>query len=162
MKILIVGASGTLGSHITKTFETDHEIVAISRKNSSTSEDDFYKGVKSKMMGQINLVLIGQHYIRNGGSFTLTTGILSDDPIRNGANLTTINAAVNGFVLAASGELVKKGVRINAVSPGLLEDSAEVLGAYFPGHTPVSADKVMDAYRKSVLGMGTGQVIKVY
>lgn len=200
MKILVVGASGTLGSHITRTFESDHEIVAISRTNSSitmdmtdstsieamfthignfdalicaaggghmgpfstTSEDDFYKGIKSKMMGQINLVLTGQHFIREGGSFTLTTGILSDDPIRNGANLTTINAAVNGFVLAASGELLRKGVRVNAVSPGLLQDSAEALGDYFPGHTPVKADRVMDAYKKSVLGTCTGKILKVY
>lgn len=200
MKILIVGATGTLGSHLCRTFEADHELVRISRKNadvtmdmedttsieamfshvgafdalicaaggghigpfSRTTSEDFYKGIKSKMMGQINLVLTGQKYIRQGGSFTLTTGILSEDPIRNGANLTTINAAVNGFVLAAAGELVAHGVRINAVSPGLLEDSAEDLGAYFPGHTPVPAGRVMDAYRKSVLGPPTGQVIRVF
>jgi len=200
MKILIVGASGTIGSHLCRTFEKDHEVVKVSRKNSTvtadltdstsleamfahvgsfdalicaaggghmgpfsqTTEEDFYKGIKSKMMGQINLVLYGQKFINPRGSFTLTTGILSEDPIRNGSNLTTINAAVNGFVLAAAGELSGKGIRINAVSPGLLQDSAETLGEYFPGHTPVAAGKVMDAYRKSVLGMASGQIIKVY
>ncbi len=200
MKIVIVGASGTIGTHLCKTFEKDHEVIRVSRRQSpvtadisdstsveamfshigafdalicaaggghmgpfaQTTEDDFYKGIRSKMMGQINLVLYGQKFINPRGSFTLTTGILSEDPIKNGSNLTTINAAVNGFVLAAAGELIGRSVRINAVSPGLLEDSADELGEYFPGHTPVAADVVMDAYRKSVLGMGTGQIIKVY
>lgn len=114
------------------------------------------------MMGQINLVLYGQHYISHGGSFTLTSGILADDPIRGGAVLSAINGAVNGFVLAASGELVTKAVRINAVSPGMVEDSVEELAPFFPGHTPASMPRVIDAYIKSVEGIRTGEIIKVY
>ncbi|SDL10138.1 NADP-dependent 3-hydroxy acid dehydrogenase YdfG [Catalinimonas alkaloidigena] len=125
------------------------------------TEAHFYKGIRSKMMGQINLALVGQTYLNPGGSITLTSGILAEDPIANGAVLTTINSAVNGFVLGAAGELVKSQLRINVVSPGLVEASAEALGEYFPGHVPVPMAQVASAYVKSVEGILTGQIIRV-
>jgi NAD(P)-dependent dehydrogenase (short-subunit alcohol dehydrogenase family) len=127
----------------------------------TVTEEQFYKGIKSKMMGQINLVLIGKDYISENGSFTLTTGILSEDPVKGSVNSTTVNNAVHGFVLSASKEL-KKGLRINAVCPGLVEVSAEKLGAYFPGHVPVPMNRVVQGYVKSVDGICTGEVIKIY
>lgn len=123
-------------------------------------EKDFYLGIKSKMMGQINLVMLGKNKIRDSGSFTLTTGITFRDPIREGTGLTVVNNAVHGFVLGASIEL-KKNVRINAVSPGLVEDSVVQLGLYFPGHIPVPMWKVVQGHVKSVEGFGTGQVIEI-
>jgi len=126
----------------------------------SMKEKDFYTGIKSKLMGQVNLVMLGKNKINEGGSFTLTTGILYRDPVREGTALSMVNNAVHGFVLAASIEL-KKNVRINAVSPGLVEDSAGQLSHYFPGHIPVPMWKVVQSYVKSVEGFGTGQVIEV-
>lgn len=196
MKIVIIGASGTLGSKITEDLENDHEIIKVGTKTGDIQADitdvnslkrmfdkigsfdalvsaaggghfgplkemtpeDFMKGVNSKLMGQVNLVLLGQHYINPWGSFTLITGVLSDDPVRNSVNLAAVNSAVNGFVKAAALEL-ENGVRINAVSPGVVEDSPELFSA-FPGHKPVSMERVVYAYRKSVLGHITGQVIK--
>ena len=125
------------------------------------TEELFYKGIKSKMMGQINLVLIGKDLISDGGSFTLTTGILSEDPVLGSVNSTTVNNAVHGFVLASSKEL-KRGIRINAVCPGLVEVSAEKLGPFFPGHVPVSMSRVSKGYLKSVDGICNGEVIKIY
>lgn len=200
MKIVIVGASGIIGSHMARTFSTDHEVIEASANKSEYKVDfsstdsikkffeeigefdalitaagsapmkpleemtheDFQQGFDSKLMGQIDMVLIGQKYIRPGGSFTLTSGILSEDPIPNGSGLTVVNAALNGFVLAASRELLSKNIRINVVSPGLLEDSAERLQDFFPGHVPVPSSKVIKAYEKSVLSNGTGEIIKVY
>lgn len=126
----------------------------------TTTVEDFKKGLLNKLLGQVSLVLIGQKYINPKGSFTLTSGILSDDPIRSGTNLASINGALNAFVLSAAIEL-ENSVRINVVSPGLVEDSLNLLPA-FPGHIPVAMDKVANAYAKSVLGALTGQVIKVY
>ena len=123
-------------------------------------EKDLYIGIKSKMMGQINLVMLGKNKIRDGGSFTLTTGILFRDPVRDGVALSMVNNAVHGFVLGAAIEL-KKGVRINAVSPGLVEDSAIRLSEHFPGHIPVPMWKVVQGYVKSVEGYGTGNIIEV-
>lgn len=199
MKIIIIGASGTLGKHINLVLKGEgREIITAGRKSGDLQVDidspksieaflkkvkhfdalvcaagsghfgplkkmtnsDFLTGVNSKLMGQVNLVLIGQHYINPKGSFTLTSGILSDDPVVNGANLSAINSAVNGFVTGAAIEL-ENDVRINVVSPGVVEDSPNFHAA-FPGHTPVTMEKVAKAYERSVLGVGTGQIIKVF
>jgi len=125
------------------------------------SEDDFYVGIKSKLMGQVNLVRLGRTYVNPGGSFTLTTGILADDPVYGTTNAAMVNNAIHGFVLAVSQEL-KNGLRINAVAPGLVEESAERLGDQFPGHIPVAMDKVAAGYVRSVEGWRTGEVIRIY
>jgi NAD(P)-dependent dehydrogenase (short-subunit alcohol dehydrogenase family) len=127
----------------------------------TTTEENFYQGIRSKMMGQINLVMVGKDYISENGSFTLTSGILSHDPIPNGTVLTVINNAVNGFVIGAAPEL-KRGIRLNVVSPGLVEDSVESLGKYFPGHAGVEMKKVVNAYQKSLEGIVNGQIIEVF
>ena len=126
------------------------------------TEEHFYQGFRSKMMGQINLALIGQKYLNSGGSITLTSGILAEDPIAMGAVLSTVNGAVNGFVVGAAGEMFKQGIRINVVSPGIVEDSMEAIGGYFPGHNPVPMEKVVNAYVKSIEGIITGEIIRVY
>lgn len=126
----------------------------------SMKERDFYIGIKSKMMGQISLVMLGKNKISEGGSFTLTTGILYRDPVRGGTALSMVNNAIHGFVLGAAIEL-KKRVRINAVAPGLAEDSAAQLGEFFPGHLPVPMWKIVQGYIKSVEGFATGQIIEI-
>ena len=125
------------------------------------SEEDFYIGINSKLMGQVNLVRVGKEFVKTGGSFTLTTGILADDPVYGTTNAAMVNNAIHGFVSAVSQEL-KNGLRINAVSPGLVEDSAERLGNLFPGHIPVSMDKVAAGYERSVEGRRTGEIIRIY
>ena len=54
-----------------------------------------------------------------------------------------------------------RGLRINVVSPGLLDVSEERYGHYFPGHERVPSDRVGRAFAKSVEGALTGQVIIV-
>ncbi|HEX5155303.1 MAG TPA: short chain dehydrogenase [Parafilimonas sp.] len=120
----------------------------------------FRKGINSKLMGQVNLVLIGQHHINQKGSFTLTTGILAEDPVFNGSNLSLVNGGINSFVIAAAIEL-DNNIRINAVSPGVVEDAPHYF-PFFPGHIPVSMDNVVAAYIKSVEGFLTGKIIKVF
>lgn len=127
----------------------------------SLTEEDFYIGLKSKLMGQVNLVRIGQDYLNPGGSLTLTTGILADYPVVLTTSAAMVNGGIHSFVKAVSLEL-KNGLRINIVSPGLVEDAAEKYDAYFPGQNPVSMDKVIDAYVSSVEGKETGEIIRVY
>ena len=124
------------------------------------TEEDHHVGIRSKLMGQINLVRLGLPVIADGGSFTLTTGVLSRDPIRGGASASLVNAAVDGFVRAAAIEL-PRAIRLNAVSPALLEESVPKYGAFFPGHEPVPARRAARAYAKSVEGLRTGQVFEV-
>ncbi len=117
--------------------------------------------INSKLKGQVNLVLIGQHYINDSGSFTLTTGIMMDDPILRGSSAAMANGAVASFVKSAAIEL-NRNIRINTVSPNVLEESLGKYGVFFKGFNPVSANKVANAFVKSVEGAQTGQVYKVY
>jgi NAD(P)-dependent dehydrogenase (short-subunit alcohol dehydrogenase family) len=127
----------------------------------SMSEDDFYIGIRSKLMGQVNLVRIGQKYLNSGGSFTLTTGILADHPVEFTTSAAMVNGAIHSFVKAAALEL-KNGIRINVVSSGLVEDAVEKYESYFPGHNPIPMKKVINGYVRSVEGKGTGEVIRIY
>jgi len=125
------------------------------------SEEDYYIGFKSKLMGQVNLTRIGQSYLNPNGSITLTTGILADDPVEKTASAAMLNGAIHSFVKAASLELVN-GLRLNAVSAGMVEDAYEKYKDYFPGHNPVSMTKVVNGYVRSVLGKDNGNIIRIY
>lgn len=198
MKMIIVGASGTMGKHLTTAFEKEHEVITAASKGCDVqvditsaesienmykqvgpfdalistagptfvgpwqklSDKEFRRGVEGKMMGQINLVLIGQHYINPKGSFTLITGALSHDPQKNFANASAANGAVEGFVRAAAIEL-ENGIRINAVSPTVIENSPQYF-PFFPGDIPVTMQQLEYGFRKAVFGANTGQVIKPY
>ena len=125
------------------------------------TELDFYVGLKSKLMGQVNLVRLGQNYVNAGGSFTLTTGILADHPVEFTTSAAMVNGGIHSFVKAVCLEL-KNGIRINVVSSGLVEDAVDKYEAYFPGHNPIPMGKVVNGYVKSVEGKGTGELIKMY
>jgi NAD(P)-dependent dehydrogenase (short-subunit alcohol dehydrogenase family) len=127
----------------------------------SMTEEDFYIGLKNKLMGQVNLVRIGQKYVNAGGSFTLSTGILADHPVELTSSPAMVNGAIHSFVKAVSLEL-QNGTRINVVSSGLVEDAVDKYEAYFPGHNPIPMKKVINGYVKSVLGKGTGEIIRMY
>jgi len=198
MKILIIGATGTIGSAVVNELGSRHEIIKAGSKSgdvtvditSTNSIQDMFKktskvdavvctagaahfgplerltekefevGIRSKLMGQINLILVGTEFVNDGGSFTVTTGVLAHDPIYCAAAVTTVNAGLEGFVLGASIEM-PRGIRINAVSPEVLEESMEKYGSFFRGHVPVPASKVALAYSKSVEGRLNGQVFQV-
>lgn len=199
MKIIVVGATGTIGRAVVEELGARHEVVKVGYRDGDVTVDitstnsiqtmyktigkvdavisttgnahfgpletltekEFEIGIRSKLMGQVNLVLLGLDSVKDGGSFTLTSGVLSHDPIYAGTAVTPINAAVEGFALGASIEM-PRGIRINAVSPEVLEESMEKIGAFFRGHVPVPASKVALAYSKSVEGRLNGQVFRVY
>lgn len=125
------------------------------------SERDYYIGLQSKLMGQVNLVRIGKDYLNSRGSFTLTTGILADHPVELTTSAAMVNGGIHSFVKAVSLEL-KNGIRINVVSSGLVEDAVDKYEAYFPGHNAIPMNKVINGYVKSVEGKGTGEIIRMY
>ncbi|MER8509410.1 short chain dehydrogenase [Mesorhizobium sp. M0199] len=118
------------------------------------TEETFMLGLRHKVMGQVNLVLAGLATVSDGGSFTLTSGVLDRDPIRMGTGAATANGALGGFVLGAAIEMPRG-------RPGLLDVSVPRYGEWFPGHEPVSSKRVGLAYAKSVEGAITCQVIIV-
>lgn len=123
-------------------------------------QETFMVGLRQKVMGQVNLVLAGLDLIADSGSFTLTSGVLDRDPIRMGTNAATANGALAGFVTSAAIEMTR-GLRVNVVSPGMLDVSAQRYGQWFQGHKPVSSLDVGLAYAKCVEGALTGQVVIV-
>ncbi len=124
------------------------------------SSEQFMKGINHKVLPQVNLVLLGIEHMNDGGSFTLTSGVLNRDPISGGSCAAAANGAIDGFVTAAAVDM-PRGIRINAVSPGLLQVSVDRYDGFFPGHEPVSSERVGLAFCKSVEGAITGQVIIV-
>jgi len=124
------------------------------------TEETLMLGLRQKVMGQINLVLAGLNVVLEGGSFTLTSGVLDRDPIRMGVGAAMANGALAGFVVGAAIEM-PRCLRVNVVSPGLLDVSVPRYGQWFPGHDPVSSERVGRAYVKSVEGALSGQVIIV-
>ena len=125
------------------------------------TETDFHIGLRSKLMGQVNLVRIGRKYLTKEGSITLTTGILADDPVAKTASAAMVNGGIHSFVKAVSLEL-KRGIRINVVSSGVVMDAYAKYESYFPGHPPIPMDKMMFGYIRSVKGKGTGEIIRIY
>ena len=134
--------------------------VAFAEFTSMTSEQ-WALGINSKLMGQVNATRHALRYLSDGASITLTTGVLTDDPIAWGTSASTINGAVNHFVKAASTEL-PRGVRINAVSPTVLTESLPAYGDFFPGFADVPAEKVAKVYVKSVMGVQNGRIFEVF
>ncbi len=129
-------------------------------KLDNLSEEDFYIGISSKMMGQVNVVRIGKDYLNSGGSITLSTGILADDPVDMTTSAAMVNGAINSFVKAVALEL-EDGKRINVVCSDLVEDSFEKYKDYFPGNTPVPMHKIVDGYVKSIEGKITGRILRI-
>jgi len=129
-------------------------------KFDNLSEDDFYIGIKSKMMGQVNLVRLGKEYLNPGRSITLTTGILADDPVDMTTSAAMVNGAIQSFTKAVALEL-ENGIRVNCVSADLVEDAYEKYKDYFPGNTPVPMHKVVDAYVKCALGKINGEILRI-
>ncbi|MFC7847026.1 short chain dehydrogenase [Arthrobacter sp. NPDC057388] len=120
------------------------------------TDKDFRSGIEDKVLGQVNLVQLGAEYISDGGSFTLTSGVLAREPILTGAAASLANGALESFVMAAAAEL-PRGIRINAVSPTVLAE-ASGYHEFFAGFSQVPAEEVGRAFVKSVEGIQTGQV----
>lgn len=199
MKIILIGASGTLGQAVANELAQRHEIIRVGRSSgdyrvditdsasiralfeqtggfdalisaagkvhfgalAEMGEAEMAVGLKDKLMGQVNLVLIGSQYANDGASFTLTTGILSEQPIVLGSSASLVNGAVEGFVRSAALEL-PRGQRINAVSPNVLVESMEGYAPFFRGFKPVPAADAALGFARSVEGKQSGQVYKIW
>jgi NAD(P)-dependent dehydrogenase (short-subunit alcohol dehydrogenase family) len=194
MRILLVGASGTIGQAIAAALRPRHDLVEASRHKSHehvdlTDEDsirylyhrlgrvdavvcaagqaafkplrdltdqDFAFSVRSKLMGQVNLVRIGISELTDGGSFTLTSGILAQEPSPGSSAVSVVNAGAEAFTRAAALEL-PRGLRINVVSPPWVSETLRAMGRDPAGGLP--AAEVARSYVESVEGTQTGGVI---
>ena len=117
--------------------------------------------INSKLLGQVNLARFAAKYLADGGSVTLVSGIIGEQPVAGGAIAALVNRAIEGFVLGASVNM-PRGIRINAVSPGIVTETKDKYAPLFDGFEPVSAQRVAVAYVRSVEGAQTGQVYRVF
>lgn len=122
---------------------------------------DIQQSVASKLQGQVNLALIGQHFLNEGGSITLTSGIIKDEFIPMGTPSALVNGGLEAFLASAAFE-IGHGIRINAVSPNALVGSWKTFADSFKGFIPVGDAPVFAAYQKAVFGIMTGKTFTVY
>ena len=111
-------------------------------------------------MGQVNLALAARDHLNDGGSITLITGVTDDAPIATGSSASMVNGALEAFVMAAAIEM-PRGIRINAVSPTVFEESMAGYGPFFRGFDPVPVARAARAFSRSVEGLETGQTYRV-
>lgn len=204
LRILVIGAAGTLGKAIVAELGPRHEIVTAGRNSGDVrinladpatiqsalaeagpldaiacaagnvafvpfeeikpapfGESVYTLGLDDKLLGQVNLVVAARDHLRDGGSVTLISGLLSEHPIVAGSSASMVNGALEAFVRAAAIEL-NRGLRVNLVSPGVFEESMGDYGPFFRGFQPVPVARAALAYSRSVEGRQTGQVYKVY
>jgi NAD(P)-dependent dehydrogenase (short-subunit alcohol dehydrogenase family) len=194
MRVLVVGASGTIGRAIVAALTGRHDLVLASNSEAPEQVDisdpasiralyarvgrvdavvvaaglaafkplatltdaDFFLSLNNKLMGQVNLVRFGIASVADGGSFTLTAGLLAREPARNGAAVSLVNAGLEGFARSAALEL-PRGQRINVVSPPSVSETLRAHGQDPSAGLP--AADVARAYVASVEGKQTGAVL---
>jgi NAD(P)-dependent dehydrogenase (short-subunit alcohol dehydrogenase family) len=126
MKIIVIGATGTIGVEVAKALSASkHEVVCASRNGSiraifdkildvdaviscagnaafrpfvDLTDADYELGLRSKLMGQVSLAGIAKDHLHDGGSITLTTGMLAMHPMPGSASVSMVNAGLEGFV----------------------------------------------------------------
>ncbi|MDH5133790.1 MULTISPECIES: short chain dehydrogenase [Actinomycetes] len=121
--------------------------------------DDYLAAFTGKTLAQLDVVRVALDHVTDGGSLTLTSGVLAREPIATGAAAAMANGALESFVITAAAE-APRGIRINAVSPDVLANSPGYFSA-FPGHRPVTDDEVGQAYVRAVEGIVSGRVLPV-
>ena len=197
-KVVVIGASGTLGSAIAKGLEKDHHVLRAGRSGpdmmidasdaeqmekafaelapldgvivaighvpftpfEETSAEDFTNGLLNKFGYQAAIVRAALPHMAPNGAITLTSGILSDEPLVGSTCAAAANGALNAFVGALAAEQLGK-VRINIVSPSVVEDSVENYGDFFDGFEATSMSSLVKAYRRTLAGPITGRTISI-
>jgi NADP-dependent 3-hydroxy acid dehydrogenase YdfG len=194
MKILVVGAGGTIGKLVSARFrEAGHSVVEASRARGfdindrsslraffarsgkfgavavaaghvafkpllQLTEEDLLSSASSKFLGQVRLVQEALPFMEDSGAFALISGITAREPIRDGALAAGVARAVEGFAMGAAPEM-PRGIRINVISPTVLNESAVAYADYFAGYESVSGAKVADAYLRAISGRMNGATI---
>jgi NAD(P)-dependent dehydrogenase (short-subunit alcohol dehydrogenase family) len=193
MKILLIGATGTIGKAVASALGARHDLVLASKHKSheqvdisdpaslralftrvgrvdaivnaaggaawkplaELSDEDFAFSFANKLMGQINVARIGSAFVSDGGSMTLTSGILSQQPQVSSVAVSTVNSGLEGFTRAAALE-VPRAQRVNVVSPPWVSETLSAMGMD-PAHGLPAAD-VARSYVESVEGSANGKV----
>ncbi|HEV7767706.1 MAG TPA: short chain dehydrogenase [Thermoanaerobaculia bacterium] len=194
MRILVIGASGTIGKEIVNALSSSHEVISAGRTSGirvdirdlasiramyqevgkldaiisaagsgawkpldQLTDEDFATSLGYKLMGQVNVIRYGFASVSDGGSITVTSGILSRMPMPGGAAISMVNSGLDGFVRGAALE-APRGIRVNSISPPWVSETLIAMGSDPAGGLPSAT--VAKAYVASVTGTQTGQTIE--
>lgn len=193
MRIVVVGATGTIGQAVADALAGQHEVLRASRQGQvrldiedprsvaalfeqvkgvdavvscagsarfkpleQLSDEDFAHSLASKLMGQANLIRAALRQLRDGGSVTVTSGVLAQKPMPGGAVVSMVNAGLEGFVRGAAAE-APRGIRVNAVSPPWVTETLLALKMDPSGGLPAAT--VARAYVAAVTGRHNGETL---
>lgn len=121
------------------------------------TDEDFARSLGDKLMGQVNLIRAALAHVRDGGSVTVTSGVLARQPMPGSGAVSLVNAGLEGFVRAAALEATR-GIRVNVVSPPWVTETLDKLGMDRSWGLP--ADQVAKAYVAAVEGTQQGATIE--
>lgn len=199
--ILVIGATGTIGSAIVQELERDSTVIPASRTSGehvdiadpdsiqsllARVEDQhgeldgiisaagggvvdaiadmdlgkFLPGLQTKLLGQVALVKHGCRIVRPSGAIVLTSGLLAEHPMPRMSHLSVINSALSGFVRSAATEC--DPVRICAVSPGLVNESPQVVLDLFEGMSRIGAADLATVYRQALENGRSGTTFEAF
>lgn len=193
MKILLIGASGTIGTAVNTALSNAHQVISANFSDGdyqvdlgkpesiqalfkavgpvdaiistaglanfapldALSDTDYNLALENKLMGQINLIRYGQAALNSGGSITLTSGILSREPMPGSAVISMANGALESFVKAAALDITEH--RVNVVAPRFVKETMAMMGMDTAGG--LSAADTAQAYVQAVNGSMRGETI---
>ena len=121
--------------------------------------EDFTLGLSKKCFSQLNLAKAAIPFLSDNGSITLTSGIIGDEPILAGSCAAAANGALNMSVSTLAAEYAGR-LRINVVSPSIIENSVEDYGMLFDGFEPTSEKRIIEAYRRTISAPISGRVLR--
>jgi NAD(P)-dependent dehydrogenase (short-subunit alcohol dehydrogenase family) len=193
VKIVVIGATGTIGKAVADALAGQHDVVRASRRGAvkadiedagslerlfqtvkevdavvccagsaafkplaDLADPDFQLGLRSKLMGQVNVVRVAMRHLRDGGSITLTSGVLAREPMPGGSAISLVNAGVEAFAGAAALELPRR-LRVNVVSPPWITETLVALKMDPKAGIPAAA--CAKAYLAAVEGSQNGATI---
>lgn len=122
MKIIVIGASGTIGRAVSEELSQRHEVIRVGRTRgdyqvditsqesvealfaqtgevdaivsttgnlhfgplSTMTDSQFNLGLQDKLLGQIRLALVGQHFLRDGGRLPWSAVLSRRNPLLRG------------------------------------------------------------------------------
>jgi NAD(P)-dependent dehydrogenase (short-subunit alcohol dehydrogenase family) len=193
MKIVVIGATGTIGAAVVRALAKRHEVIGVSRHTeprvdledpvsiarlfsmqsgidavvscagnaafkplAQLTDEDFAFSLRNKLMGQVSVVRTAMEHVKDGGSITVTSGLLAQHPMVGGAAISMVNAGLEGFVRSAALEATR-GIRINVVSPPWVKET--LLKLQMDPSPGLAAEDVAKAYVEAIEGKHHGEVL---
>lgn len=196
MKVILIGANGTIGSAISQQLSSaGHKVIPVSRSTQppmdlenpqsidtffsqtgsvdaiicaagnasfgalhNLSDDEIQLGLKSKLMGQVNVCRKGIEILNPKGKLILTGGIFAHNPWPETTNIAMANAGLEGFVKALALELTDDQ-KVFVVHPPFVRESAIQMGMDGDPHPP--AAEVAVSYLEALSRDTNGEAIYV-